>query len=85
MLDGLKKVGEMNRDTSRSPRVNTKRRERASTTSKKSISFLEDKELYSEAKRLGWHPNTKTPFLNFNMQYLIRKRKSMTPSLERSG
>jgi hypothetical protein len=37
----------------------------------------------NESGRSGWQPNQKTPFLNFNMQYLIRKRKAMTPSLGR--
>jgi hypothetical protein len=31
--------------------------------------------------RRGWEPSGKTPYLNFNMQYLIKRRKSMTPSL----
>ena len=36
-------------------------------------------ELFSETSRRGWEPSNKTPYLNFNMQYLIKKRKSMTP------
>jgi hypothetical protein len=30
--------------------------------------------------RKGWEPSSKTPYLNFNMQYLIKRRKSMTPA-----
>ena len=37
-------------------------------------------QLFSETSRRGWEPSNKTPYLNFNMQYLIKKRKSMTPS-----
>lgn len=44
-------------------------------------SSLEPAEMASESSRKGWEPNNKTPYLNFNMQYLIKKRKSMTPTL----
>ena len=37
--------------------------------------------LLNDGGRSGWEPNFKTPYLNFNMQYLLKKRRSMTPSL----
>lgn len=52
---------------------------------KTSLGVFESEEMQMQTCRSGWHPNKKTPFLNFNMEYLIRKRKSMTPPPSRQG